>query len=121
VTVAAVLAATYVPGSGVSGSLAVTLSPTTLSQTGTTSMITTAGCAATATGGTAPYTYEWFADPENTDSIQPTTPNSATTAFKRLSCISGETYSGFFFCTVTDALGSKATTATEVSVSIARS
>jgi hypothetical protein len=41
-------------------SLAASLSPTTLSQSGATSSITTSGsCTVTVVGGTAPYTYLW--------------------------------------------------------------
>lgn len=118
-TVAAILCS---PAATTFFGLTASLNPTSLSQTGTTSGITTSGtCLCTGSGGTPPYTYEWFADPENTDGITATAPNQATTAFKHLNSLSGETYSGSFFCTVTDALGAKGTTPVEVAVTITRS
>lgn len=102
-------------------SMTVAASPTSISQTGATSTITT-GSSTTAvpTGGTAPYTVQWIDSGSYYDLIQATTPTSATTTFRRTGCISGDTYLGEFFCRFTDATGAIADS-NLVSVAITRS
>lgn len=97
------------------------LSPTSLSQTASTSTITTAGtCMATPTGGTAPYTYLWSPEPYNGDGISAASPTSAASAFRKVGAAAGDAYIGWFTCTITDAVGAQATT-DRVFVSITRS
>jgi SprB repeat len=87
--------------------LVATVSPSSLTASAATATITTTGSATvTVTGGTAPYTYAWGATDDYLDSIAATSPTSATTTFRRTSCISGDIYLARFFCRVTDAAGS---------------
>ncbi len=86
------------------------VSPSTISQTASTSTITTAGAATvTVTGGTAPITYQWEQYLSG-DDILPLAPSAASTTFRRTGCISGDTYTSHYICTVTDASGDIAVT-----------
>lgn len=95
------------------------LSSSTATGTAATSLITTGTVTVTPSGGTAPYSYLWEAAPYNTDGVGITSPTAATTSFRRNGCISGDSYIGDFFCTVTDALGVVAATSM-VAVTITR-
>lgn len=99
--------------------LASTISPTTLSQTGTTSQITTSGSATCTPAGTAPFTYLWGSD--LTDDIIPLTPTAATTVFRHSAMLSGDSYGADFYCDVTDATGFAVRSSNTVRVTIARS
>lgn len=102
-------------------SVSATLSTTAIYESQPTStVVSTTSCTAAMVGGTAPYTYLWHAADYNYDGINPSTPASASTTFRRSGCIASESYVGDFFCTITDAMG--ATVDTEmVSVELARS
>lgn len=95
------------------------LSGSTASGTAATSLITTGTVTVTPSGGTAPYNYFWEAAPYNSDGVGISTPTAATTSFRRNGCVSGDSYIGDFFCTVTDALGVEAVTSM-VAVTITR-
>lgn len=87
----------------------VSISPSTISQSGTTSTITTSTYAVvTATGGTAPLSYLWSLVAG--DFISPTSPLSASTAFRKTGAAVESDYVATFVCTVTDALGNELTT-----------
>jgi hypothetical protein len=87
------------------GGISASLSSSSVTASGATSLIVTGSVTVTPSGGTAPYTYLWQAAPYNTDGITVTSPTAATTTFRRNSCASGDTYLGNFFCTVSDAYG----------------
>lgn len=65
--------------------------------------VTTNSVTATATGGTAPYTYAWTRVSGTTD-FDPQTPSAASTRFRIVLDVGGEAYA-LFRCTVTDARG----------------
>ncbi len=100
-----------------SAALAVEVFPTTVhgisSGSGT---ATTNACAATATGGTAPYTYLWELIPLSSDApVDPTcnAPTSAATTFTQTSMDPSGVYTSTWKITVTDDNGNLAiTTAT---------
>lgn len=98
--------------------LASTISPTTLSQTGTTSQITTSGSATCTPAGTAPFTYFWGSD--LTDDIIPLAPHAATTTFRHSAMLSGDSYGADFYCDVTDATGFTVRSSNTVRVTITR-
>lgn len=100
--------------------LTASATPTTVVQNATTSTITTTGSSTcTATGGVAPFTFQWTDTGEFVDGVAASTPTAATTTFRRASCISGDTYLGNFYCRVTDATGAVADSGA-VAVSISR-
>lgn len=84
--------------------VSVTLSASSVSASASTESITTGNITATASGGTAPYTYSW-ARRSGDSSITATKPNSATSAFQRTGCIAGTSYTARWRCTATDANG----------------
>ena len=99
-------------------SFAVSLSQYTISATASTNSIQTGSVTASATGGTAPYTYAW-SNVGGDSSISAASPTNASTAFRRGSCVSGNTYTSTWVCTVTDATTATATSAA-LQVSITR-
>ncbi len=80
----------------------VSLDGTLAFASGTTGILTTNSITATPLFGTGPYTYAWTVD--TFDSIAAVTSLSATTAFRRGSCVVGEQYYATAYCTVTDSL-----------------
>jgi hypothetical protein len=99
------------------GTLAASVSPSSLTKTDTTATIVTGSATVTATGGTAPYTYAWTRIAGST-SISATSSTAATTTFTGTSLASGTTYDATFRCTVTDSAA--ATKTVDVVVSITR-
>lgn len=116
--------ATVPSASGVAGraltasaTLAATPSVSTLSDTDTTSSITTPSVTVAATGGTPGYTYAWTKLSGGTISI--TSSSSASTTFSATGLTSGESRTAIFRCTVTDSVAGTATC--DVTVTITRS
>jgi hypothetical protein len=97
--------------------LSLTISPSSLTSSGSNSSVTTASTTATPFGGTSPYTYAWTRQSGSTD-IAVDSSTSATTTFTGTSLVSGSTYDAVFRCTVTD--DAAATIYGDVSVSITR-
>lgn len=105
-------------GGGGGGGVSVSVTTTDIFATGSTATITTTTVTATASFGTGPYTYAWVMG--GFDGITATAPTSATTAFRRTVCVSGESYNGYSTCTATDSLGATGESAL-VNITITRS
>jgi hypothetical protein len=84
--------------------LAVSMSSLVPYGSGTTSTIDTDTIAATASGGTPPYTYS-YARTSGSTSVSAINPTSASTAFRGTGMIGGDTFTAHFTLTVTDSLG----------------
>jgi hypothetical protein len=89
---------------GRSAVLDVSITPTTVSATGTTSTLTTPPATASASNGTGPYTYSWTENPGG-DPCTASNPTSATTTFTFTGVEVGSPVAASWTCTVTDAYG----------------
>lgn len=98
-------------GGGGGGSLSLSVSPTSISRTGTASSITTGAITVTPSGGLAPYTYAWSivsSDAGPTFSIG--SPSYASTPVTASAITVLDTpYNCTIHCVVTDSLGVSAT------------
>jgi hypothetical protein len=90
---------------GRSAVLPVSISPPTVSGTGTSSTILTSAATATASGGTGVYTYSWTLVTGVSDPSTATNPTSATTQFQFTGMTVGEPKTSEWMCTVTDSSG----------------
>ncbi len=88
-------------------SMSVSLSPTSLYQSGTKSSITTGLCTATAVNGTAPYTYAWAVVPGTGSgpTMVAVSDSYFETQFRCPSILSGQTSTATWRCTATDSIG----------------
>lgn len=105
---------------GESSSLAVVASPTSVSGSARSSTITTGSTTATASGGTAPYSYKWTLIGYDNDTYPPriAQPTSASTSFTQQSVPRGNFNTATFAVTATDsATPTPATASTTVSAS----
>jgi hypothetical protein len=98
--------------------MSVSLSPTSLYQTGTKSAISTGMCTATASNGVAPYTYAWTGVSGSGPTMEAVAPYWFETQFRCAYILSGQTSVGTFRCTATDSVG--ATGTADITVTIQR-
>jgi len=89
-----------------SGRFFVSANPFTRSASGL-GTVTTGTTTATPQAGTPPYSYLWSIS-SGDPTVTATSPNGATTAFRRTGVLSGNSFSSVFICTVTDAAGNSA-------------
>lgn len=95
--------------------LTASASPTTLSVTGASASESTGSTTVSASGGQAPYSFDWTWQTGGSG-ISINAASSATTSFTSIGLPAGNTYSGTALCTVTDSLGSQTTTTCAVSI-----
>ena len=84
---------------------AVTITPSTIYSVGTGTIITSDVCAASASGGTPPYTYLWQQVAPPSGAISILTPNSSSTQWRATSMAAGALRTGDYRVRVTDAVG----------------
>ena len=92
------------------------LSPTSLSNTGANSVELTSVVTASVSGGAGPYTYSWTWQ-SGGSGITIESPSSASTWFQATNLSPGQTVSGTALCTVIDAYGQQATATCNVTLS----
>jgi hypothetical protein len=98
------------------GSIAVTLSASSISRNARLSTINSPAVTATPTGGQVPYSYAWVK--QSGGAIVATAPSSSSSQFQGANMEIDETRTAVFRCTATDAFGS--TASADVSVSLTR-
>lgn len=92
-------------GGGSGAALAVSISPAEIYTVGTGTIITSDACAASATGGTPPYSYLWQQVAPPAGAISILTPNTSATQWRATSMAAGQLRTGDYRCRVTDAVG----------------
>lgn len=95
--------------------ISLAISPTSISKSSVSSVVTTAAVTATPTGGTSPYSYSWTRL-SGASEITANSPTSASTSFTGDGVPNGVTLTAIFRCTVTDSFGS--TASAEITVSV---